>query len=118
NKYAVTFYADGQVVAFEEIEYGAVITLPADPVKEGYTFKGWSGYTDGMTVSGAHTFNAIFEEVETPGQNPGDSSNSDSSSVEQSKPKTSCKSSVDGSMAIFFVIACGAFIAIRRNRKD
>lgn len=118
NKYAVTFYADGQVVASEEVEYGTAITLPADPVKEGYTFKGWNGYTDGMTVSGTHTFNAIFEENEVPTPKPDDSSNSDSSSVEQSKPKSNCKSSLDGSMALFFVIACGAIIAVRRNKKD
>ena len=41
NKYKVTFVADGQVVSEKEMEYGATITIPDAPVKEGHTFVSW-----------------------------------------------------------------------------
>ena len=40
TKYTVTFHVDG-VITTVEIEEGQVVTLPADPVKAGYTFDGW-----------------------------------------------------------------------------
>ena len=68
----VIFYVDGEAYASFEanvgdgIETGAEIELPADPFKEGYTFKGWDGYTEGMKMPALAegekvTFNAIFE---------------------------------------------------------
>jgi len=42
NEYTVIFDADnGSEATSETVEYGAVATKPADPVKEGYTFAGW-----------------------------------------------------------------------------
>ncbi len=50
NKYTVAFVVDGETVKSESLEYGATIVLPDAPIKEGYTFAGWSGYIDGATV--------------------------------------------------------------------
>ena len=66
RKYYVAFEVDGTPVSEEEIAYGTVIVPPEDPVKEPiadttFTFIGWVGYTEGMTVSGTHTFQADFK---------------------------------------------------------
>ena len=50
NKYTVAFVVDGETVKSESLEYGTTIVLPDAPIKEGYTFAGWSGYIDGATV--------------------------------------------------------------------
>ena len=50
NKYTVTFKNGDEVVKNAEMDYGSIITMPAVPVKEGHTFKGWQGYTTNMTV--------------------------------------------------------------------
>ena len=42
NTYAVTYIVDGDTVAVDSVAYGAEITPIAAPVKEGYTFSGWS----------------------------------------------------------------------------
>ena len=66
NTYNATFKTDENTVwqTFDH-EYGAVIDLPAEPVKDGYTFMGWAGYTDGMTMPAEDTtFVAVFEANE------------------------------------------------------
>ena len=60
--YALTYVVDGEVYATDSIEYGAAITPIADPVKEGYTFSGWSEVPETMpasdvTISGTYTVN-------------------------------------------------------------
>ena len=50
NKYTVTFKNGDKVVKSAEMNYGSAIAAPKDPDKEGYTFKGWQGYTDNMTL--------------------------------------------------------------------
>ena len=42
NYYAVTYKIDGEVYATDSIAYGKEIVTPEHPVKEGYTFGGWS----------------------------------------------------------------------------
>ncbi len=49
NSYDIVWDVDGKETT-EKLEYGSVIETPADPTKEGYTFAGWDGYTEGMTV--------------------------------------------------------------------
>ena len=49
NSYDVIWDVDGEKTV-ETLEFGSVINLPADPEKEGYSFTGWEGYTDGITV--------------------------------------------------------------------
>lgn len=60
--YALTYVVDGEVYATDNIEYGATITPIAEPVKEGYTFSGWSEVPETMpasdvTISGTYTVN-------------------------------------------------------------
>lgn len=65
--YTYTFYAeDGTTVLLQgSAPYGTVLTPPAPPTKQAdslwrYTFAGWQGYTDGMTLAGNVTFTAQF----------------------------------------------------------
>ena len=61
NKYKLTYKVDGEEYKSFEIEYGTTITPPeTDPVKEGYTFSGWSEIpetmpADDVTVTGTFT---------------------------------------------------------------
>ena len=60
--YALIYIVDGEVYATDSIEYGAAITPIAEPVKEGYTFSGWSEVSETMpakdvTVSGTFIVN-------------------------------------------------------------
>ena len=62
NKYKLTYMVDGAEYKSMEVEYGATITPEAEPVKEGYTFSGWSGIPETMpahdvTVTGSFTIN-------------------------------------------------------------
>ena len=41
NQYKVTFIADGKTVSETSLDYGAAITAPEAPTKEGYTFSTW-----------------------------------------------------------------------------
>ena len=62
NKYKLTYVLNGVEYKSYEIEFGASITPEASPVKEGYTFSGWSGIPGTMpahdvTVTGSFTVN-------------------------------------------------------------
>ena len=62
NKYKLTYMVDGAEYKSMEVEYGATITPEAEPIKEGYTFSGWSGIPETMpahdvTVTGSFTIN-------------------------------------------------------------
>ena len=62
NKYKLNYMVDGEVYKSFEIEYGSQITPEAEPVKEGYTFSGWSWIpkkmpNEDVTVSGYFTVN-------------------------------------------------------------
>lgn len=64
--YKVEFLMDGVAVKSEELNLNDPIIPPADPEKEAdaqyfYEFFEWEGYSDGMTVSDNHTFNAVFD---------------------------------------------------------
>ena len=60
NKYKVTFVADGKVVSETEMEYGATITAPDAPVKEGHTFVGW-GNVDKTVPANDVTYTAEYK---------------------------------------------------------
>ncbi len=68
KKYTVTWIVDGEEYHKQtDVEYGTQIELPAAPTKAStvdkvFTFAGWEGYTDGMTVDGDETFTAKFNE--------------------------------------------------------
>ena len=61
NTYTLTYMVDGEVYATYEVEYGSIITPEPEPVKEGYTFSGWSEIPTAMpasdvTITGTFTF--------------------------------------------------------------
>ena len=62
NSYDVVFVVDGVEVSNVTQEYGTVITAPADPVKTGHEFAGWSPqFKEGATVPGKDiTYTAIW----------------------------------------------------------
>ena len=61
NQHTLTIDIDGQKTT-SDVYYGADVSVPADPVKEGYNFVSWSGYTEGMTMPDADlTITAVFE---------------------------------------------------------
>lgn len=62
NNYTVTFQSNGgSDVASQEVEYEGLADIPADPVREGYTFTGW--YEDlGFKLSNEEV--AELEEAE------------------------------------------------------
>ena len=68
NSYQVTFDIDGTTEKVVTINYGDKIgdEMPADPVKEGYVFKGWFNGEEEITkdteVKGSFTATAKFEE--------------------------------------------------------
>ena len=62
--YTYKFIFNNEVYAGGELEYGEVIPKPQDPAREGYVFKGWSGYQEGVTISGNCEFNARFSKIE------------------------------------------------------
>ena len=58
NNYKLTYIVDSEEYKSYEIEYGASITPEEEPVKEGYTFSGWSEIPETMpahdvTVTGS-----------------------------------------------------------------
>ncbi|MBQ4083087.1 MAG: InlB B-repeat-containing protein, partial [Bacteroidaceae bacterium] len=62
NNYAVIYKVDGVMVRTDSIAYGTPFVLCEEPVKEGYTFSGWSKVPETMpaedvTVSGTFTVN-------------------------------------------------------------
>ena len=60
KQYTLTVDIDGQKTT-SEVYYGAAVAVPADPAKEGFTFDGWNGYSDGMTMPNEDlTITAIF----------------------------------------------------------
>ena len=60
NKYKVTFVADGKVVSQTDMEYGATITAPDAPAKEGHTFVGW-GNVDKTVPANDVTYTAEYK---------------------------------------------------------
>ena len=68
NAYDITFLVDGIEYAVLAADFGFPIPLPADPVKEGYTFTGWDSLpatmpANDITVNATfsvNTYNAVF----------------------------------------------------------
>ena len=68
RQYEIDFTMDGTTFRDYTLDYGATIIAPEDdPTKAEtvfttYTFDHWDGYSEGMTVTGDHTFEAVFSE--------------------------------------------------------
>lgn len=63
NQYNVTFVSGDKAVSEQLLDYGSVITAPANPVREGYTFVGWDPvFVEGTTVPvDGVTYKALFK---------------------------------------------------------
>ena len=62
NKYKLTYTLDGEEYKTAEVDYGTALTPEEAPVKEGYTFSGWSEIPETMpandvNVTGTFTVN-------------------------------------------------------------
>ena len=62
NKYKLTYTLDGEEYKTAEVDYGTVLTPEEAPIKEGYTFSGWSEIPETMpandvTVTGTFSVN-------------------------------------------------------------
>ena len=63
NMFTVTYIVDGEVYAIETVEYGAEIPAVDTPVREGYTFRGWSEVpakmpAEDITITGSFAVNS------------------------------------------------------------
>ena len=63
NQYTLTYLVDGEEYKTLQVDYKATITPEPDPVKEGYTFSGWSEIPETMpahdvTVNGTFSVNS------------------------------------------------------------
>lgn len=69
NTYKVTF-TDGQggIISEQDVEEGKAAEAPADPIREGYTFKGWDA--DFSNITADLTVNATWEENPAPEPEP------------------------------------------------
>lgn len=63
KQYTANFVVDEQVVHSVTGPKKTEVNAPADPVKPGYTFIGWKGYSEGYTLRGNKTFVAEFERT-------------------------------------------------------
>ena len=67
NKYTITFdTAGGSEIAPITQEYGTVITAPADPTREGYTFIGWDKEIPTTMPAENITLKAKWKDIEKP----------------------------------------------------
>ncbi len=60
-EYTAVYYVDGTLYVTQTYGEGDAVVLPDPPSKEGFVFKGWKNYTDGMTAAGNMGFCAVFE---------------------------------------------------------
>ena len=62
NKYTVVFVDnEGELLAEQEVEYGAAATAPVAPAKNGYVFAGWD--TDFSVITGNTIVTALYNEI-------------------------------------------------------
>ena len=67
TKYTVTFdTAGGSAVASQEVVEGGFATVPENPTKDGYTFKGWDKDITTTAITGPTTFTAQWEKIPVP----------------------------------------------------
>lgn len=64
--YSATFIVDGTAISTKQYHAGDAIVKPADPTKDGYTFKGWSPSVPATMLAQDMTFTAVFEKIPDP----------------------------------------------------
>ena len=62
NTYTITYVVDGEIIRADTLDYNAAVSVPVEPVKEGYTFSGWGEVPETMpahdvTLNGTFTVN-------------------------------------------------------------
>ena len=62
NTYTITYVVDGEIIRTDTLDYNAAVSVPVEPVKEGYTFSGWGEVPETMpahdvTLNGTFTVN-------------------------------------------------------------
>jgi Listeria-Bacteroides repeat domain (List_Bact_rpt). len=62
NKYKLIYMVDGEEYKSYDIEYNSTITPEEEPIKEGYTFSGWSEIPETMPANDV-TITGSFERV-------------------------------------------------------
>lgn len=60
--FKIKFVSDGKVISESTLIEGDKIIPPKNPTLKGSTFKGWNGFTDGMTATQDATFEAQFDD--------------------------------------------------------
>ena len=64
TEYKVNFINyDENIIETIIYHYNDLIVVPTAPTRYGYIFKGWSGYTDGMTATQDYNFYAVYEHI-------------------------------------------------------
>lgn len=69
-EYSIVFVSEDKTISTMKMAFGQTIIAPTAPSKPSnhtftYKFKEWKGFTEGMTVSGNKTFEAVFESIPT-----------------------------------------------------
>ena len=64
--YTATFTFDGAAISTKQYNAGDAIVKPADPTKDGYTFKGWTPAVPSTMPAQDMTFEAVFEKIPDP----------------------------------------------------
>ncbi|MBQ7408784.1 MAG: metallophosphoesterase [Clostridia bacterium] len=111
------FLVDDWVYAYGTVEFDQPVPKPQDPVKEGYEFVKWKGYSEEDLLFYDDEFTAMFKEAEEiPEENSSTTSSSISSSEEQNTP--SALPLILGISAGIIVIAVIAILIVLKKRKS
>lgn len=108
HTHTVTFIVDGETYKTYKLVEGMKIPVPADPVKDGFTFEGWNPEVPEKMGEEDLVFEAVWAEI----------SDDNSSDVDVEIPETG---SVAGGLAAFAAIsgaAAAAYVITRRKKED
>lgn len=108
HTHTVTFIVDGETYKTYKLVEGMKIPVPADPVKDGFTFEGWNPEVPEKMGKEDLVFEAVWAEI----------SDDNSSDIDVEIPETG---SVAGGLAAFAAIsgaAAAAYVITRRKKED
>ena len=123
NAYTVTFDTDGgSKIDAQEVDENGTATKPADPTKDGYTFKGWQldgkDYDFATPVTADITLKAVWEKVEEPAPeqptNPDQPANPEKPADESPKTGDSTQILLYGAL----LIASASAVVVMTKKKE